>query len=155
MTVHRGKIHNYLGVILDYTEGVTLKVSMIDYINEIISSLDKLYTIGIWIKTRAVLEDLYKVDEDYEKLSPDKAKMFHNLLAKTHYNNNMERPDTCTAVAFLKKIFSDPNKDEWRKLVHIMNYIRVTRDLPLILSANGSGVLKLWIDASYAAIPSS
>ena len=31
-----------------------------------------------------------------------------------------------------------------------MNYIRVTRDLPRILSANGSGVLKLWIDASYA-----
>ena len=30
-----------------------------------------------------------------------------------------------------------------------MNYIRGTRDLPLILSANASGVLKWWIDTSY------
>ena len=98
MTVHRGKIHNYLGVILDYTEGGTVKVSMIDYINEIIAALDKLYPIGLWVKTRAAPEDLYKVDEDCDKLSPDKAKMFHNLVAKTHYNNNRTTPDTCTAV---------------------------------------------------------
>ena len=33
MTVHRGKIHNYLGMTLDYTEGGTIKVIMIDYID--------------------------------------------------------------------------------------------------------------------------
>ena len=31
-----------------------------------------------------------------------------------------------------------------------MNFIRGERDLPLILSTNGIGVLKWWIDASYA-----
>ena len=36
------------------------------------------------------------------------------------------------------------------KLVHLMNYTRGTRDIHLILSANGSGLLKWWIDASYA-----
>ena len=34
MTVQRGKIQNYLGMTLIYTEGVTVKVSMIDYIDE-------------------------------------------------------------------------------------------------------------------------
>ena len=41
ITVHQGKIHNYLGMTLDYTEGSTLKVSMIDYIDIIISEFDK------------------------------------------------------------------------------------------------------------------
>ena len=32
----------------------------------------------------------------------------------------------------------------------MMRYIRGTRALPLILSANGSGILKWWVDASFA-----
>ena len=34
-----------------------------------------------------------------------------------------------------------------------MKCIRVTRDILLILSDNGSGVLKCWIDAFYAVHP--
>ena len=35
MTVHQGKVHNYPGMTLDYTEGGTVKFSMIYYIDEI------------------------------------------------------------------------------------------------------------------------
>ena len=41
MTVHQGKVHNYLWMTLDYTEGGTVKVRMIYYIDEIIASLYK------------------------------------------------------------------------------------------------------------------
>ena len=41
MTVHWGKIHNYLGMTLDYTEVGPIKVSIIDYIDEIIDESDK------------------------------------------------------------------------------------------------------------------
>jgi hypothetical protein len=34
-----------------------------------------------------------------------------------------------------------------------MKYLRGTRTLPLILSANGSGILKWWVDASFAVHP--
>jgi hypothetical protein len=34
-----------------------------------------------------------------------------------------------------------------------MKYLRSTRTLPLILSANGSGILKWWVDASFAVHP--
>jgi hypothetical protein len=34
-----------------------------------------------------------------------------------------------------------------------MIYIRGTHTMPLILSANGSGILKLWVDASFAVHP--
>ena len=53
MTFHRGKVHDYLMMTLDYTEGGTVKVSMIDYINELISAFDKTDPRGSGIKTRA------------------------------------------------------------------------------------------------------
>ena len=33
MNFHQGKVHNYPGMPLYYTEGGTVKVSIIDYIN--------------------------------------------------------------------------------------------------------------------------
>ena len=41
MTFHQVKVHNCLGGTLDYTEGGTFKVSMIDYIDEIIAVFNK------------------------------------------------------------------------------------------------------------------
>jgi hypothetical protein len=46
-----------------------------------------------------------------------------------------------------------PDKDDWNKLVHLMKYLRGTSTLPLILSANGTGILKWWVDAAFAVHP--
>ena len=79
--------------------------------------------------------------------------MFHNLLAKTLYTKKCARPDTCTLVSFLTIRVREPNKDDWGTLVHLMKYIRGTRDLPLVLSDNVSGVLNWCIGESYAVHP--
>jgi hypothetical protein len=34
-----------------------------------------------------------------------------------------------------------------------MKYLRGSRDLPLVLSADGSGIMKWWVDASFAVHP--
>ena len=94
-----------------------------------------------------------KADEYFENLSPYKVNMFHNLVSKTIKNTKREIPDTCAALAFLTTRVREPNKDDYSKLVHLMKYIRATRNIPLILSASVTGVLKLWIDASYAVHP--
>jgi hypothetical protein len=97
--------------------------------------------------------NLFKVNKDCEKLKLNKAAEFHNLVAKTLYATKRARLDTCTAIAFLTTRVHVPDKDDWMKLVHLMQYIRGTRKLPLILSANGSGILKWWVDASFAVHP--
>ena len=79
--------------------------------------------------------------------------MLHNLVAKNLYITKRARPDTCTVVEFLTTIVREPKKYNRGNLFHQMKYIRGTRDLPLILSNNSSGVLKWWIDASYAVHP--
>ena len=60
------------------------------------------------------------------------------------------RPDTGTALSFLMTRTAAPDLDDWKKLAHLMKYVRGTKDLPLILSANGMGLLKWWIDGSYS-----
>ena len=75
---------------------------------------------------------------------------FHNLVAKTLYATKRARPDTCTSVAFLTTRVREPNLEDWNKLSHMMRYIRVTRRLPLILSADGTHILKWWVDAEFA-----
>jgi hypothetical protein len=69
------------------------------------------------------------------------------LVAKTLYATKQARPDTCTAIAFLTMRVQVLDKDDWNKVVHLMKYLRGTHTLPLILSANGTGILKWWVDA--------
>jgi hypothetical protein len=78
---------------------------------------------------------------------------FHNLVAKTLYATKQARPDMCTPIAFLTTRVQAPDKDDWNKLVHLMKYLRGTRTLPLILSANGTSILKWWVDAAFAVHP--
>jgi len=41
MTVNRGKVHNYLGMTLDYSVPGQVKISMQQYIDEILEAFDK------------------------------------------------------------------------------------------------------------------
>jgi hypothetical protein len=101
MTVSRGKVHTYLGMTLDYTVCGQVKITMIGYVDEILTAFDKADPKGRGTKTSAAPENLFKIDEDCEKLPPNKAVEFHNLVAKTLCATKHARPDTCTAIAFL------------------------------------------------------
>ena len=101
MKVSRGKVHQYLGMTLDYSTDGVVKVSMFDYIDEILAAFDKVEPNGGGTKTSAAPENLFVVNEDCKKLSPSKQVAFHNLVAKTLYTTKRARPDTCTLIAFL------------------------------------------------------
>jgi hypothetical protein len=151
--VSRGKIHKYIGMTLYYTVRGQVKITTFDYVDEILTAFDKAEPKGGGTKTSAAPDSLFKVDENCEKLKQDKAVEFHNLVAKTLYSTKRARPDTCTAITFLTTRVRAPDKDDWNKLIHLMRYIRGTRTMPLILSANGSGILKWWVDASFTVHP--
>jgi hypothetical protein len=104
-------------------------------------------------KTSAASKNLFRINKDCEKRQPNKAVEFHNLVAKTLYATKHARSDTCAAIAFLMMRVQAPDKDDWTKIVHSMKYLRGTRTLPLILNASGSGILKWWVDASFAVHP--
>ena len=162
MKVARGKVHTYVGMTLDFTESKIVKVTMFAYIDEIVQAWDKAcseledgYVVVSGRKriATAAPDNLFKVDEDAMKLDQARAKAFHNLTAKMIYVAKRARPDISLAVAFLTTRVKGPDIDDWSKLRHVIEYLRVTRDLPLILGADGSGVLSWYVDASFAVHP--
>ena len=59
------------------------------------------------------------------------------------------RPDTGTAVLFLTTRVRARDQDDWFKLAHLIIYLIGTNYLPLTISANGTGVLKWYVDGLY------
>jgi hypothetical protein len=164
MKVKRGKTHVYLGMALDFSHANQCRITMIDYVDEIIAAYDKssnelhdgfttVMKRSNRAKTSAAPDDLFVVDEDAEKLSEDGQTAFHHLVAKTLYISKRARPDLSTAIAFLTTRVKAPDVNDWRKLSHLMEYLRVERLRPLVLSADGSGVLMWYVDASFAVHP--
>ncbi len=164
MKVYRGKTHKYLGMSLDFSHANQCRVAMIDYVDEIVVAYDKALTKlkdgfsavkkkSNIARTSAALDDLFVVKEDAEKLNEEEATAFHNLVAKTLYVSKRARPAVSTAIAFLTTRIRAPDIDDWRKLSHLMEYLRVDRLRPLILSADGSGVFMWYVNASFAVHP--
>ena len=60
------------------------------------------------------------------------------------------RPDASVSKAFLTTRVREPDVDDWRKLQHLVDYFKSTTDMPLILGADTSGVMKWYVDASFA-----
>ena len=109
MTVKRGKVHEYLVMTIHYSEPGQAKVTMLNYVEEILTAFAKAYPKSTEKKSSAAPENLFVVNEECEKLSTDKSAQFQNLVAKKLYATQRSRPDTCTAVTFLTTRVREPN----------------------------------------------
>ena len=109
MKVARGKIHKYIGMTLDLTVQYVVKVTMFEYIEEIITLWDQAcidFNDGFLIlshRQRIVTpapDNLLKVDESSVKLGSGKAKSFHTVVAKALHVSKQARPDISLAITF-------------------------------------------------------
>jgi hypothetical protein len=158
--VARGKVHTYLGMRLDFTTDGVVKVSMIDYIDDVIkewkgitSKLDDGFDRVVSKRRRiatAAPDDLFKVKEDQVKLGTMRAKYFHKIVAMMLYVTKQAWPDTALSIAFLTTRVRGPGEDDWRKLGYLIYYLQLTCELPLILGATKTGVLQWYVNASFA-----
>ena len=143
----RGKVHDYLGMVLDFSVDGVLTVTMIDYIKMVLADLPDEFR---GKATTPAADHLFKVnDDDAVKLSEEKAKMFHRIVMQLQYLSQRARPDLRTAVSFLCKRVTKCDEDDWKKLTRLTKYLDCTVDLPLRLSVDGSGSLYWYIDASF------
>jgi hypothetical protein len=94
MKVHRGKVHNYLGMSLDSSHKGQCCVTMHDYLDGILDAFDeavKKHSEGyITVKKRhcfktATPDNLFVVNKDCKKSSLEAAASFHTIVAKTLY----------------------------------------------------------------------
>ncbi len=87
------------------------------------------------------------------KLDQARAKAFYKITAKGIYVTKRARPNISLSIAFLTTRVKGPDIDDWCKLCHLVEYLRSRCELPLILTAEGTGVLTWYVDASFAVHP--
>ena len=109
MTVNRGKIHEYLRMILDFSEESKLIVNMEEYIDEILSGLPEDMT---GVATTPAVDHLFKTRSDAPTLNNKRAKLFHRVTARIMFLVQHGRPDIRTGISFLTKRAREDKIDE-------------------------------------------
>ena len=85
VTISRGKVHDYLGMDLDYTGNKNVKISMIKYLKKIIIAFPE--EITTTAKTPAA-EHLFKTadgSDTSKRLSEEQAQAFHHTVAQLFF----------------------------------------------------------------------
>ncbi len=150
LTKTRGKIHNYLGMTLDFSTPGAVKFIMTDYVK---GMLDGLPSDMDGEAATPAANHLFEVNPDPTLLDEKTADMFHHNVAKLLFLCKRARPDIQTAVAFLCTRVKAPDSDDYKKLARVMRYLRGTANMPLVLEADETHIIKWWVDASFAVHP--
>jgi hypothetical protein len=150
LVMHRGKVHDYLGMTIDYSEDGKVKFIMTDYVQGI---LDETPDDMNGFAVTPAASNLFTVREKVNKLDDARADTYHRLTAKLLYLCKRARPDLQPTVAFLTTRVVQPDDDDWNKLTRAMRYLRGSKDLYLTLEADEGIDIKWWIDASFAVHP--
>ena len=103
---------------------------MENYINQLLEEAP--YDMAGIAKTPAACH-LFNVNDGARKLDEKKAQLFHHMVAKLLYLCRRTRQDIQTAVAFLCTRVKSPDEDDYKKLAHVIQYLRDTTKLTLTI----------------------
>jgi len=145
LTTCRGKILDYLGMKIDYRRKGKVTFSMENYIKQILE--DAPFDMEGTAKTTATC-NLFNVNDGARKLEEKKAQLFHHLVAKLLYLCDRTRQDIQMAVAFLCTRVKSPDKDDYKKLTRVIQYLRDTTKMMLTIEPDNNP--RWWVDSSYA-----
>ena len=113
LVIHQGKVHDYLGMTIDYSKDGKVKFSMPDYVEGVLDGAPPDMD-GIAITPAA--SNLFNIWHDADKLDDKCAKIYPHITAQLLYLCQHAQPDLQTAVAFLTTRVTHPDVNDWKKL---------------------------------------
>jgi hypothetical protein len=112
---HQGNVHDYLGMILDFSKKRKVMVTMIEYIKNIVANFPKEI---IGLKPSSAADHLFKVWEELKPkpLPEEQAMVFdrHTTLQLLFFSAHA-RQDIQPTTAFLMTRVKSPDEDDWVK----------------------------------------
>ena len=139
--VTRGKVHDYLGMDLDFSQKGILKVSMIPYTGKVIQEFPE-KIIGTAASPAA--DHLFQIrDKSDAKYLPEELAMaFHRTTAQLLFMSARARWDIQTAVAFLCTRVKKPDEDDWGKLKQVLKYLNGTKHMKPVLTVDTMSIIR-------------
>ena len=147
LTVTRGKVHEYLGMTIDFRTKYEVRFSQYDFLKKLLNSLPESMSTGK--KNTAAPEYLFKTTDNSCVVDSVRKDLFHTITAKTLWLSQRSRTDVQLAVGFCCTRIQEPTEHDWKKLTHLMQYLRATRFIPLIIMSDGINTI-IYIDGSHA-----
>jgi hypothetical protein len=148
LTIHRGKIHDYLGMDMDWSTDGQVSISMIKYLYKILEDfLDNITKSSV----TPAADYLFKIreNEEVKKLPEELAIAFHHTVAQLLFLSQRARRDAQLPVSFLTKRVKSPDRDDWNKLVRCLQYLKSTLHMKLTLKVDSLSILNWFIDSSH------
>ena len=146
LTVKRGKNHEYLGMMFDYTVPKMVKISMDSYVSSVIDD---------WPVSKSAAtparENLFAIDSNSPALSESDKDALHSMVARLLYLAKKVRPDILLPVIFLTTRVQVATQQDKSKLHRILQYLSGTRTLGITFQFDGgpTDTVPCYMDASY------
>ena len=118
-----------------------------DYKGELLKECPDRFMKGISISPAG--NYLFNVNLECKKLDSEMAVIFHHLTARLLYLSKLIRPDLLTTVSFLCTCVPNPDLDDLKNLGCCLCYLRDTAELKFTSSADGTWLIRWWVDALY------
>ena len=148
ITIHNGRVHNYLGMVFNFNENQQVMISMDQYIKDFLADFD--FDANSGSANAPGGPDLFSVDVHSKLLEDTKKEFFHSSVAKLLYLAKRIRPDLLVVVSYLTTKVQCPTQQDFDKLLRCVRYIRSTPTFKLSLSANFPINLCAYVDSAYA-----
>ena len=147
LTVCKGKVHDHLGINIDYSNNRYVKFTMYNFIKDVLKEArEDMNGTFLWPADGK----LFSVDPQSPRLNTMDADYFHRITAQLLFACKQARPDIQVAVAFLCTRVKAPTKEDYKKLTWVIRYLQSTIHLPLLIGWDETGVLMWSVDAAFA-----
>ena len=155
LKVTPGKVHNYLGMVMDFSDPPYVSINQTGMIEDIVSKAKATdhFKIPNTSPKSPSIEQLFESSPDSPPLSDEYKASFHSIVAKFNFVTCRARPDMLTPLSFLMKRVLGPNEEDGRKLSRYIGYAEGTADIPLRLGCHLPPRVTTFIDASFATHP--
>jgi hypothetical protein len=118
LSATKGKIHDYLGITINYDEPRKVKFTMIDYLEDILSEMPS--DMNGTAKTPA-RDNLFTIDNSSPLLNVKDADFYHRTTARLLFAAKRARPDLQVAVAYMCTRVKAPTVADYHKLVRTIH----------------------------------
>ena len=145
MMVIRSKIHNFVGMDLDFKDDDTVGILTKDYIKDCIEVFGDNMSTVVNIPGK---HDLFTVIDE-KTMSEERMDIFHHIVAKLLYVSKIARVDIDLTVSFLYTKVLKSTEEDWVKLRSLLHYLFGTLDMERIIGANDLDLIIIYVDASY------
>ena len=155
LKVTTGDVHNYLGMVLDFSNPPCVIVRQNGMVEDIVTKAKSSTHIPIPNASpkSPCTEQLFSPSSDSPLLSEAAKAEFHSFTAKWLFVGGHGRPDLLTPISYFTKRVLNPTEEDARKLGRATGYADSTSSIVLTLRSNLPPRITTFIDASFATHP--